>query len=137
MGILQSQYFDGQYSNLLFMNICPSFLYLLLIIYVLIFSIYTYILLSFKHILITHNSVRLQNISFSTFFVCYFFSRILSDFIRLQFFSCTKCVLFSQYIFFFQDKFFIFKISFLFSFVVFLKTIKVEIFQKKFIIVNI
>ena len=119
------------------MNICPSFLYLLLFIYVLIFSIYTYILLSFKHILITHNSVRLQNISFSTFFVCYFFSRILSDFIRLQFFSCTKCVLFSQYIFFFQDKFFIFKISFLFSFVVFLKTIKVEIFQKKFIIVNI
>ncbi len=108
MGILQGQYFDGQYSILLFMNICPSFLYLLLFIYVLIFSIYTYILLSFKHILITHNSVKPQNISFSTFFVCFFFSRILSDFIRLQFFSCTKCILFSQYVFFFQDKFFIF-----------------------------
>ncbi len=130
MGILQSQYFDGQYSNLLFMNICPSFLYLLLIIYVLIFSIYTYILLSFKHILITHNSVKLQNISFSTFFVCYFFSRILSDFIRLQFFL-------AQNIFYFHNIFFSFKISFLFSFVVFLKTFKVEIFQKKFIIVNI
>lgn len=117
MGILQGQYFDGQYSILLFMNICPSFLYLLLFIYVLIFSIYTYILLSFKHILITHNSVKPQNISFSTFFVCFFFSRILSDFIRLQFFSCTKCILF--------------------SFVVFLKIFKVEIFQKKFITVNI
>lgn len=130
MGILQGQYFDGQYSILLFMNICPSFLYLLLFIYVLIFSIYTYILLSFKHILITHNSVKPQNISFSTFFVCFFFSRILSDFIRLQFFSCTKCILFSQYVF-------SFKISFLFSFVVFLKIFKVEIFQKKFITVNI
>lgn len=124
MGILQGQYFDGQYSILLFMNICPSFLYLLLFIYVLIFSIYTYILLSFKHILIIHNSVKPQNISFSTFLYVFFFSRILSDFIRIQFFSCTKCILFSQYVF-------------LFSFVVFSKTFKVEIFQKKFIIVNI
>lgn len=130
MGILQGQYFDGQYSILLFMNICPSFLYLLLFIYVLIFSIYTYILLSFKHILITHNSVKPQNISFSTFFVCFFFSRILSDFIRLQFFP-------AQNVFYFHNMFFSFKISFLFSFVVFLKIFKVEIFQKKFITVNI
>lgn len=130
MGILQSQYFDGQYSNLLFMNICPSFLYLLLIIYVLIFSIYTYILLSFKHILITHNSVKLQNISFSTFFVCYFFPGYCLILFGFSFFP-------AQNVFYFHNIFFSFKISFLFSFVVFLKTFKVEIFQKKFIIVNI
>ena len=117
MGILQGQYFDGQYSILLF-------------IYVLIFSIYTYILLSLKHILITPNSAKPQNISFSTIFVCYFFQGYCLILFGFSFFP-------AQNVFYFHNMIFSFKISFLFSFVVFLKTFKVEIFQKKFIIVNI